>query len=354
MEPALEEASASASTSIVEAASVSSTVAEASATTASTTSDAASEASSEYNIKTDGKNVMVFFGDSQFANGRSDGTDIPHLIGERVPDSEVYNLAIGGTTAALELTTSEIDPAQMTSNCFLGMSFAYTGQADRNKVLADHPEILQTMNSIDPKRVDYYFVEYGANDFFNRIPLDSTQYDGHKYHTYYEALSVGISNLRKISPDAKIIVVTPFYGVYIDQDTNAIIGDTYVVSNGIDTLANYARKANNVIEDDHLIDFDTMFQTHCDLYIDKADKYLIDGVHMTLTGRQIFARLMAHLPNWMEGYEPYAYMENDFIKIDEFDPNEDYRYRDDMLKEYYPEAYEKMMNGEYRLAQPQS
>ncbi|WP_022774409.1 SGNH/GDSL hydrolase family protein [Butyrivibrio sp. AE2015] len=360
MEPALEEPAASASTSVVDAATAgSSDVAASSSSTGASKSDsqasaAATTATTEINSTNDGKTVMVFFGDSQFANGRSEGTDIPHLIGQRVPDSEVYNLAIGGTTAALELSTSEIDPAKFTSNCFLGMSYAYTGTADRNAVLADYPEILQTMNSIDPDRVDYYFIEYGANDFFNRIPLDPTQYDGNKIHTYYEALSQGISNLRKRSPNAKVILVTPFYGVYKDENTGAIIGDTYVVSNGIDTLANYARKAVNVVEDDNMVEFDTMFQTHCDLYIDTAEQYLMDGVHLTLTGRQIFARLMAHLPNWMEGFEPYAYLENDFIKISEFDPNENYRYRDDMLHEYYPEAYEKMMNGEYRLAKPQN
>ena len=34
---------------------------------------------------------MVFFGDSQFANGASDGTDIATLVSQRVPNSVSYN-----------------------------------------------------------------------------------------------------------------------------------------------------------------------------------------------------------------------------------------------------------------------
>ena len=62
-----------------------------------------------------------------------------------------------------------------------------------------------------------------------------------------------ISILKNMSPDAKIIVMTPFYGIY--KDTNdTFIGDTYVVSNGYGTLADYAKKAKNVSEDEGCID----------------------------------------------------------------------------------------------------
>jgi len=332
MEPVLEEASASASTSIIE------------------TPAAATVATTEEVNESD-KTVMVFMGDSQFANGRSEGTDIPHLIGERVPDSVVYNLGIGGTTGAIEMTTSDVSPENLVSTSFLGMTYALSGQADRNNVLSEYPEILETMNKVDPKEVDYYFLSYGTNDFFLGLPLDHTQYDGDPMHCFYDAMCTGIDKLKELSPDATIILLTPFYGVYYDSDNN-LIGDTYVVSNYFDTLANYARKSKNVAEDENIESFDTMFGTHCDLYIDTADQYLIDGVHLTLTGRQIFARLLAHLPNYMEKNEPSVYYDTDYIKISEFNPDEYYKYRDDMLKEYYPDYYEKLINGEYKLAKP--
>ncbi len=295
---------------------------------------------------------LVFFGDSQIANGRSDGSDIASLITTRVPNSVSYNLGIGGTTAALEQSTYEyLNYESWSSTSFVGMVYALQGKVDRNRLLADYPNVLENMNKVDPEKVDYYIIEYGANDFFNKTPLDHTETERPLVYSYYGALCTGIDELRKISPNAKFIVMTPFYCVYKDADGN-IIGDSYIVSNGDATLAEFAKKAVNVCEDNQAIDFDGMFMTHADLYMDKIDQYTIDGLHLSLTGRQIFTRLLAHVVNWSEGYEPFAYLETDNIKIDEFNPNENYRYRDDMLKEYYPEAYEKMMKGEYLLAPP--
>lgn len=299
------------------------------------------------------KITMVFFGDSQFANGRFDGSDIGSIVAYRVPNSVSINLGIGGTTAALELTTANYqDYENWTSNCFVGMTYALAGIVDRNKVLAKDPDTLENMNKINPEEVDYYFIEYGANDFFNKIPLDKYSSDQDDIHTYYGALCIGIETLKKISPNAKFILVYPFYGIYKDTEGN-FLGDSYVVSNGIGTLADYAKKAGNVSEVEDIYSFDSMFMTKADLYKDTTDVYLSDGIHLSLLGRQAFARLLAHFPNWLEGYEPYAYLETDKITISEFNPNEYYRYRDDMLEAYYPENYQRMMNGEYLLAPPQ-
>lgn len=319
--------------------------------------DASSAASSsqenkEEEQKVEDKVEMVFIGDSQMANGRSDGTDLASLISARVPNSVAYNLGIGGTTAALEATTSELTPEKFTSNCFMGIVYALEGRADRTQVLSKNPEVLSVMEKIDPAKVDYYFVEYGANDFFNKVPLDVNGTDVDYVKTFFGALNTGIDELRKISPNAKIVLMTPFYGIYKDGSGN-FIGDSYVVSNGIDTLANYARKVGNVVEIEGVIDFDCMFISKCDLYLDTYEEYLMDGTHLSLKGRQVFARLLAHIPNWFEGNEPFAYMETDFIKIAEFNPDEYYRYPADMMHEYYPDEYEKMQNGEYLLAPPQ-
>lgn len=316
------------------------------------TSSAAGSSEPQKEEEVPDKIEMVFIGDSQMANGRSDGTDLASLVSARVPGSVAYNLGIGGTTAALEATTSDLDPDKFTSNCFMGIVYALEGRADRSKILSNNPEVLSVMEQVDPAKVDYYFIEYGANDFFNKVPLDTNNNDTEYIKTFFGALNTGIDEIRKISPNAKIILMTPFYGIYKDSN-GTFIGDSYVVSNGIDTLANYARKTGNVVSAENVFDFDCMFISKCDLYLDTYEEYLMDGTHLSLKGRQIFARLLAHIPNWSEGYEPFAYMETDFIKIAEFDPDEYYRYPADMMHEYYPQDYEKMQNGEYLLAPPQ-
>ncbi len=317
------------------------------------TTDASSEASTVTSEDEQKDKVeIVFFGDSQIANARDDGTDLPSLVSKRVPDSKVYNLAIGGTTVSVPATTSTYAPGELKSTCFLGMVYCLAGKSDRNETLSSTPEVLSTMNSIDPSKVDFYVIEYGANDFFTHAPLDNTSDSGADVHSVFISLDKGIEVLKEISPNATFVIMTPFYGIYVDQN-GGYIGDSYIVSNGIGTLADYARKIGNVAENtSNTYLFDTMFMSKCDLYLDTAGEYLMDNLHLTLKGRQIFARLLAHLFNFLLGNEPYAYLEGDFINIAEFDPDETYRMDEHLMETTYPESWEKYIRGEFPLAQP--
>ncbi len=312
-----------------------------------------SESSDDKKKKEDDKVEIVFFGDSQIAGGRKDQTDIATYVGNRVPNSVVYNLGIGGTTGSVEASTSEIDPSKLHSTSFLGMTYCLAGESDREATLANNPDVLETMNKVDPEKVDYYFIEYGTNDFINNVPLDMSMYatDGEQFHAFYNAMCKGIDVLSEISPDAQFIIMTPFYGIYVADD-GSYIGDSYIVSNGTGTLADYARKAINVSEDRELYYFDGMFISKCDLYLDTADKYLLDNLHLNVTGRQIMGRLLAHYVNYLEANEPFAYLDSDFIKVAEFDPDEDYRLDEHVMKENYPESWAKYIKGVYPLAQP--
>ncbi len=312
----------------------------------------ASEETSEENSEDD-KVRMVFFGDSQIANGRNDGSDIPNIMTTRIPNSVAYNLAIGGTSASLEPTSSDASPENINSTCFLGMAYCLSGKADRQQVLAQQQNVLSIMNTIDPAQVDYYFIEYGANDFFNNAPLDASIYDseGDKAHAFYNSMCLGIEELKAISPQAAIYIITPFYGIYVDGN-GSYIGDSYIVSNGIGTLADYAKKAKNVAEDEQVTIIDTMFMEHTDLYVDTASQYLMDNLHLTLLGRQIFSRVFSHYVNFAEHNEPYAYLETDHIKIAEYDTEEYFRCDEEIMKNYYPESWEKYIRGEFPLAQP--
>ena len=320
------------------------------ASSEASSSDAATEAAS---IKHDEVVEIVFMGDSQFANGKDDATDISALVMNRVPNCIPYNLAIGGTTCSLEKTTSEASPENMHSTSFLGMANALASRSDREATLAQYPNILEKMNMINTEDVDYYIIEYGANDFINEVPLDVSMYESEadQAHAYYNAYKKGIEILQSISPNAQIIIVSPFYGIYVDA-SGTYVGDSYIVSNGIGTLADYAKKAQNVAEDVQATFVDTMFRTHCDLYLDTASEYLMDNLHLSLKGRQVFSRIIAHYINFAEHNEPYAYLETDVIKISEFNPDEYYRYDEGQMKEYYPESWEKYIKGEFPLAQP--
>ncbi|RKM57848.1 SGNH/GDSL hydrolase family protein [Butyrivibrio sp. CB08] len=322
------------------------------------TAEASNEASTEEEKKEDTDeedNVVniVCFGDSQLANGRDDGTDIPHLLAPKVPDSRVFNMAISGTTASVEQNTSEIAPSNLTSTSFLGMVYCFEGKSDREATLEAYPGILNTMNSIEPKDVDYYVLCYGTNDFLSNVPMDADYYgtDVEKAHSLYGAMSMGISELKAVSPNATFIVITPFYGIYMD-DSGAYIGDSYIVSNGIGTLSEYAEKVKNVVDDNKCYILDGMFGSRFDLYLDTANEYLMDNLHLNLTGRQIVTRILAHNINYVEGNEPFPYWDTDYIKVADFNPEETYRADENVMEKQYPESWDKYIHGEYPLAQP--
>ncbi|MBP3199672.1 MAG: SGNH/GDSL hydrolase family protein [Butyrivibrio sp.] len=313
------------------------------------------EKTEEKETETNEDNVVniVCFGDSQLANGRDDGTDIPHLLAPKIPDSRVFNMAIGGTTASVEQSTSDISPSKLSSLSFLGMVYCFAGKSDRNATLESYPGILNTMNSIDPKDVDYYVLSYGTNDFLSNVPLDADFYApaNDKAHTLYGAMSMGIGELQAISPNATFIIITPFYGIYV-EDSGAYIGDSYIVSNGIGTLSEYAEKVKNVADDNKCYLLDGMFRTKFDLYVDTASQYLMDNLHLNLTGRQIVTRILAHNINFVEKNEPFPYWDTDYIKISEFNPEDTYRADETVMEMQYPESWEKYIHGEYPLAQP--
>ncbi|WP_029232796.1 SGNH/GDSL hydrolase family protein [Butyrivibrio sp. VCB2006] len=322
-------------------------------TTAAASTEASQEATEE--SKEEDKVVMVFFGDSQIANGRNDGTDIPTLVQQRVPNSVAYNFAIGGTTASLESSTSNYqDYENWTSNSFVGMVHAFTGKVAKGNVLSALPDLITAMDSVNPADVDYYFIEYGANDFFAKVPLDKFNTEEHyeDIYTYYGALRLGISELREASPNARFFLISPVYGIYKDNSGN-YLGDSYVVSNGFGTLSDYAKKMGNVSADEeNCFLVDAMFGSRFDLYLDTADQYLMDNVHLTETGRRILARMVAHWPNGFEFNEPKAYRESDFVNIATFDPDEFYRLDDGVLMDAFPDQFELLLNGEYKLVKP--
>ncbi|MBQ7679354.1 MAG: SGNH/GDSL hydrolase family protein, partial [Butyrivibrio sp.] len=239
----------------------------------------------------DDKLNVVFLGDSQFANGRSDGTDIASYTREIcLSNIRVYNLGIGGTAAAQHRDDSSTPETWSECN-FLGMCYILSGQTSR-EIAANHPAVYEQLNQIRVKDVDYYVIEYGANDYIIANELNNPDNDADP-HSFSGALETGIGILRDISPHARFILCGPSYCYWYDGNGN-YIGDAYIVSKGLGTLSNYAEISENVAGHNDCIFIDTMFQTFFDLNIITADKYLEDGLHFGKTGRQIYARTVAH------------------------------------------------------------
>ncbi len=228
---------------------------------------------------------LVFLGDSIFDNNR-DGTGIPYLTAKQC-NADVFNLAIGGTSASIEEGESaEWD--KWTSRGLCGVVNALRGRINtdifegtRAKEVMDNPDI-------DFSQTDYFIVEYGINDFFRAVRQSDD--DGYNLNTYAGALRYSVANLKELAPDATIILCSPCYAQFFSN--NYMVGDGNVTNPGNGTLFDYKGTCNYIAKETQ----SEFFNAYQDLGIDgyTADEYLEDGVHLTEAGRKLYADALAH------------------------------------------------------------
>ena len=230
---------------------------------------------------------LVFLGDSIFDNNR-DGTGVPYLTAVQC-NADVYNLAIGGTTATIKLTESA-ENEKWESRGLMGIVKAMTKQiptdifeGTRAKEILDNP-------NVDFSKTDYFIIEYGINDYFEGAPR-SYDNETHNLHTYVGALRVAIQQLRDLAPGATIILCPPHYCLFYNGDK--YVGDSNVTDKGAGTLRDYMGTCEYIDGEQQTLFLNTYYDLGIDSYT--ADKYLEDGIHLTQEGRQIYADALARL-----------------------------------------------------------
>ena len=231
---------------------------------------------------------IVFMGDSIFDNNR-DGTGVPYLTAVQCGDADFYNLAIGGTSASIEMG-EESESENWTSRSLVGMVKAMKGEiptdifaGTRAKEILDNP-------NVDFSKTDYFVVEYGINDFFRAVPLDNpdTFFD---LRTYAGALRYAMNNLGDVADDATIILCGPHYCQFFNG--SQFIGDGNVLNTGYGTLFDYKGISQYVANEHQVVFFDAYLDLGIDGYT--AEEYLEDGVHLTAAGRQLYADALAQI-----------------------------------------------------------
>ena len=229
---------------------------------------------------------LVFLGDSIFDNNR-DGSGVPYLTAKQC-NADVYNLAIGGTSASIEADEST-DWTQWTSRGFGGVVNAMMKRIPADIFAGTRAGELLNNPHIDFSQTDYFIVEYGTNDFFRGVPQSDD--DGYNQRSYAGALRYGVSNLYELAPGATVILCSPMYARFFKD--GFMIGDGNVTNNGNGTLFDYVGTCNYVAKEQNAL----FFNAYLDLGIDgyTAEEYLEDGVHLTEAGRQLYADALAKI-----------------------------------------------------------
>lgn len=238
---------------------------------------------------------IVILGDSIMDGDRTE-SGAADIISEQL-GAKVYNMSIGGTTAAL-MPTDSYDFKNWNSCGLLGLVNAIQGNISTDVFKGYAAE--QMLKTCDFSKTDYFIIEYGVNDFLTgKIPNSRYLENGdtlpvESHCTYTGALDSAITKLKSSFPDAQILVVSPHYCQVFSGKT--FIGDGYSLDYGYGPLINFARGAGYVAEqhkEDGVLFFNAFEESGIDA--ETADKYLVDGIHMTPLGARIYAERIARI-----------------------------------------------------------
>lgn len=237
---------------------------------------------------------IVFLGDSLIDFDRENG-GVASLISDAC-NAKVYNMAMGGTTAALlPGETAYFDTWD--SRSLLGVVNAILGNIDTS--LFDGYKAGEILKECDFSQTDYFVIEYGVNDFLSKVPPSRLLENGDlrnedELHTYAGALESALTLLHNAFPDAKFLVIAPHYCQFFDADR--FLGDGYTYDNGYGKLIDYARVCGAVTErhkEDGAMFYNAIEESGIDAT--SADDCLEDGIHLTSEGRRRYAEYAIRL-----------------------------------------------------------
>lgn len=231
------------------------------------------------------KNTIVNMGDSIFGNDDTE-TGISNLLSE-ILNCTVYNCAFGGTRAIRRSGDptgyEEFDFSTLVDSIISG---DFTTQENAlteygGSMGSYYGERLARLKSIDFSTVNILTVNYGTND-----------YSWYVKNTFITGYEEAIGKLQSAFPQIKVIMLTPTYRFWYDEDgTWKEDGDTRIGSNDT-TIKMIVEDVKTVAENMHL---------KCiDLYNCGINKYNClyyypsnDGTHQNENGRRYLADKIA-------------------------------------------------------------
>ena len=222
---------------------------------------------------------ILVLGDSIWGNYR-DATGVPakvdQYLGQLGYAANIYNAAIGGTRATIDPEDSPYTFGPASENSLLKMVSILEGKTDVG-LLEGKPAYEEMQHALENKdEINVVIVAYGMNDFLSQVPVNSSDMPWTGFGT---ALSSGVDSIKRIFPQAKVLIVAPTYASYFSVPVSNM---------GEKALYNYASVACDVARGQQTLCIDAYNNLGIDMY--NSDQYLEDGVHLNEAGRDLYAR----------------------------------------------------------------
>ncbi len=241
---------------------------------------------------TDGIRTVVLLGNSPFADERDSEDSVASLIGQ-MTDATIYNCSVAGShlAAAKETFIADEDPMDAFNLYWLSTlltlqntsiyesAFAAMGDA----APADALYAYETLSTLDFQNVDVLAIMYDASDYLEERPLYNVL-NTTDIQTFAGNMDASLDLLCSAFPHLRIIVMSPTYAYYVDENGQYISSDIHK-STGY-SLSTYAGNLEQISYYHSVSYLDNIYGT---VNEDNAGEYLSDHLHLNAAGRRRLA-----------------------------------------------------------------
>ena len=241
---------------------------------------------------TDGVRTVVVLGNSPFSDERDADDGVINLVSQ-MTDAEIYNCSVADSHLAASNATFLPDEDPMDAFNLYWLTTLITLQntsiyesafgAMGDAVPADARYAYDTLSTLDFQTVDALVIMYDATDYLEERPLYNDQ-NATDIQTFAGNMDASLELLCNTYPHIRIIVMSPTYAYYVDEDGEYISSDIHK-SAGY-SLSTYAGNLERIAYLHSVSYLDNIYGT---VNEDNADEYLIDHLHLNAAGRRKLA-----------------------------------------------------------------
>lgn len=252
----------------------------------------------------DGVTTILVLGDDSFAAER--GADGVAALVSEYANATIYNCSFEGTSIAGETKDLNYDEYPLESfslyrilTCIQANDYFlldFTMSEKMEEVPDYYADTVELLKSIDFDTIDIVILSYGINDYLNgHITTDI--YDEESVGSVFGALTRSVRMIKELFPHVKIIINSPAYAYYEDEDGTWIGGD--IQRTGVQTncnLGDFMINMKNVAVNENVTFIDNYLGV--DIDITNADQYLTDSpINLNAAGRELVAQHIADVLN---------------------------------------------------------
>lgn len=235
--------------------------------------------------------TIVNFGDSIFGKYQA-----PEDISSYLADytgATTYNVGFGGCRMSTHSDSWNAFSMYSLADSITTKNFSLQDNAisSDNSLPSYFANHLSVLKNIDFNDVDIITIAYGTNDFTGGNYIDNAD-NKRDISTLAGALRYSIENISKTYPDIQIVICTPMYRFWMDDNGNFLEDSDTKEINGI-KLTDFVQAEKNVAKEYDLFAIDNYY----DLGINKNNYKQCfpetDGTHPNSYGRKLIAEHIA-------------------------------------------------------------